>query len=542
MDLRFAPIALLSASAAAAAPQIDDAQALIDSAYPFPDGTTLSLIEEVAMSDQGDWLAIVTSTPGTFETDGWLVHNGAIVIDEGATLPSGEVGGQILGADLATDGTPAWIQKANPGLSGGSDVLFVDGVEELRTPLPISGVGFAAGSQLVLMRGLRFDGDLALIRAEISAGGQQYSALVRVNVGGASPVFRQILREGAMPPGITGPVTSLGSGFDIAADGSFIAAFNYEDSGVTRKAIATDQGLRAVEGGPAPGGNTWLHTSNIYCACAAGSRYVISSDVDDGASGSLGQVVGPNGLLAREGAPFGAIPGETTGFFTSRFVGMSSAGRPAWIAPVGTFDDVLVAEGEARLRETTSTISGSPIGNSIGLGDSYRIAVGSEGREALVVTSDPNGELVLALLELEVGTPDGGCTAVANSTGAIGETRGLGTSIAAANDLVIESTGMPPTQFGLLVTSRTPAFVTNPGGSLGNLCLGGAIGRFNGLIAQADAAGAIRTTVDLTALPQGAGTVAAQAGETWYFQRWHRDVVGGMAASNLTTSVAITFR
>lgn len=50
------------------------------------------------------------------------------------------------------------------------------------------------------------------------------------------------------------------------------------------------------------------------------------------------------------------------------------------------------------------------------------------------------------------------------------------------------------------------------------------------------------TPVDLTALPQGAGTIAVQPGETWYFQRWHRDVIGGTATSNFTTSLAVTFR
>ena len=42
-------------------------------------------------------------------------------------------------------------------------------------------------------------------------------------------------------------------------------------------------------------------------------------------------------------------------------------------------------------------------------------------------------------------------------------------------------------------------------------------------------------------LPQPMGTVAAQGGETWYFQLWHRDVVNGNASSNFSNACALYF-
>ena len=54
------------------------------------------------------------------------------------------------------------------------------------------------------------------------------------------------------------------------------------------------------------------------------------------------------------------------------------------------------------------------------------------------------------------------------------------------------------------------------------------------------AAGQFQFPVDLTAIPQGAGTVATSAGQTWNFQAWFRDQVG--LGSNFTDGFSITFQ
>jgi hypothetical protein len=43
-------------------------------------------------------------------------------------------------------------------------------------------------------------------------------------------------------------------------------------------------------------------------------------------------------------------------------------------------------------------------------------------------------------------------------------------------------------------------------------------------------------------MPQPMGSVLASAGETWYAQSWHRDVLQGMATSNFTGATSIELR
>jgi hypothetical protein len=101
-----------------------------------------------------------------------------------------------------------------------------------------------------------------------------------------------------------------------------------------------------------------------------------------------------------------------------------------------------------------------------------------------------------------------------------------------------------PNAFGYFLTSTTQGFVANPGGSMGNLCLAGSIGRYvgPGQIQNSGAAGAISLPLDLTQTPQPTGSVAIVAGQTWNFQAWYRDAVGGSATSNFTDGLSIGFQ
>ena len=81
--------------------------------------------------------------------------------------------------------------------------------------------------------------------------------------------------------------------------------------------------------------------------------------------------------------------------------------------------------------------------------------------------------------------------------------------------------------------------------SEGNLCLGGAIGRFflPSQIVNSGATGTFSLEVSLTQFPQGAGFVQVQPGETWYFQAWHRDFTSSSTnTSNFTDGLRIDFQ
>lgn len=135
------------------------------------------------------------------------------------------------------------------------------------------------------------------------------------------------------------------------------------------------------------------------------------------------------------------------------------------------------------------------------------------------------------------------CQANPNSTGQLGLMRANGTTSIAANDVELRATQLPAFQFGIFVNSRTPGFVPNAGGSTGNLCLGGSIGRDNAGITSSGAGGVMARRLNLNAIPQGSGFESVLPGQTWYFQAWHRDVnAQGQPTSNLTNGIRITFQ
>jgi hypothetical protein len=135
------------------------------------------------------------------------------------------------------------------------------------------------------------------------------------------------------------------------------------------------------------------------------------------------------------------------------------------------------------------------------------------------------------------------CTANPNSTGATGAIRATGSTSAAANDVTLQAGGLPNNAFGFFLTSLTQGFIANPGGSQGNLCVGGNIGRYvgPGQVQNTGLTGGFSLVLDLTQTPTPVGFVAVQAGETWNYQAWHRDAVGGVATSNFTNGLEVAF-
>ncbi|MEM8709718.1 MAG: hypothetical protein AAGG01_02100, partial [Planctomycetota bacterium] len=135
------------------------------------------------------------------------------------------------------------------------------------------------------------------------------------------------------------------------------------------------------------------------------------------------------------------------------------------------------------------------------------------------------------------------CTANPNSTGVTAEIVAQGSTNVADNDLTITARSVPPFSFGFMITSDTPMFTANPAGSAGNLCIGGSIGRFvgPGQIQNSGILGQFAIPVDLTAVPQPNGPVAAVAGDRWYFQAWYRDSSPAGPTSNFTNGVRVSF-
>ena len=134
--------------------------------------------------------------------------------------------------------------------------------------------------------------------------------------------------------------------------------------------------------------------------------------------------------------------------------------------------------------------------------------------------------------------------AVANSTGQPGVIAAIGSLVVATNQFSLRANGLPQNQFGIFITSLTQGFIPMPGNSMGNICLGGAIGRYNGpgQVQSSGGNGSIEIMADLTATPSPSGPVAVSAGETRNFQAWYRDLVGGAPTSNFTDATTVVFQ
>ncbi len=169
--------------------------------------------------------------------------------------------------------------------------------------------------------------------------------------------------------------------------------------------------------------------------------------------------------------------------------------------------------------------------------------------EMRLASGGNNGDLYFwDNLVFEKGTAGGINTnycgpAVPNSTGASGTIAGFGSTSIAANDVTLVANALPTNAFGFFLTSRTQGLIQNPGGSQGNLCLAGSIGRYvgPGQIKNSGTTGSFSLALNLVNTPTPSGFVSVAAGETWYFQAWHRDSVGGLATSNFTDGMSIGF-
>ncbi len=204
-------------------------------------------------------------------------------------------------------------------------------------------------------------------------------------------------------------------------------------------------------------------------------------------------------------------------------------------------DGVSIATGS----ETTADLSG------IVVGARYTVSNGHVGAiaEVLVyegVLSDADRQAIegyLAVKYTSSGLGTNYCTAVANSTGVPATISASGSAAAAQNNLTLTASSLPTGQFAYFVTGQAPGFIAGPGGSQGNLCIIGQLGRFTapGQVLNSGSAGEVSLSIDLTNVPLGANFLAVQPGDTWNFTLWYRDN-NPRPTSNFTDALEIVFQ
>lgn len=118
-----------------------------------------------------------------------------------------------------------------------------------------------------------------------------------------------------------------------------------------------------------------------------------------------------------------------------------------------------------------------------------------------------------------------------------------GDQVAANGEFSLHASGLPVGTFGFYFLGDGTQSAM-PMGSQGIVYVGGNVGRFNrpslNEILLSSASGTASLSVDLSAVPTGTGTAALTAGDTRYFQLWHRDI-NPMQTSNFTRAIGVTF-
>ena len=140
----------------------------------------------------------------------------------------------------------------------------------------------------------------------------------------------------------------------------------------------------------------------------------------------------------------------------------------------------------------------------------------------------------------QVGVPF--CGASANSTGEAAVLRGEGARGVLENRLVLRCERLPRGSFGHFLVADEVGLVSQPAGAVGDLCLGGTLGRFRERVLCADAAGVVRMPVDLFDLPGAAAGLTPRPGQLRRFQYWYRDAdpIAG-AVSNFSAGLEVRF-
>ncbi len=158
----------------------------------------------------------------------------------------------------------------------------------------------------------------------------------------------------------------------------------------------------------------------------------------------------------------------------------------------------------------------------------------------------PNDEASMRLVKHIVGGVASSTycdPAEANSTGWPAELVAAGSASAGENHLTLIGSGLPEDSFALFLNGTETKFIPFAGGSQGNLCLGGAIGRYRGVgeVRRVDNLGKVSLQLYLGNTPGPFGPTTILSGETRHFQVWFRDINPGVA-SNFSNGASVSFQ
>lgn len=234
------------------------------------------------------------------------------------------------------------------------------------------------------------------------------------------------------------------------------------------------------------------------------------------------------------GAPLGVFHGPTHSVFPGHGVAIDGD-----VIALGAFgSEVLLLDKDdlSIISRVPNPLTGHLFGHRVDLEDG--VVVTASGSETVNNLAWAGLAFILGGSQ-NLGTDY--CTTVPNSTGLSGECWVMGGIEASDNFITLGVGNLPPGENVLFVNAPAQGFVANAGGSDGNLCLSGGLGRHQADLQACGADGGLIIDLDLNALPRPTGQppqTAVMAGQTWNFQAWHRDG----ASSNFTSATSVTFQ
>ena len=536
---RFLGLSLfLSAGFCFAAPQQDWGRLLLSSGDTVSNGQTVRYIQDAHVTDDAGWAALVFPN-GHTPNEGYLVvQDGQVTHAPGTVLAGGEVIEAVWNMDCDSEGNLV----VGAGLSSVT-ALVVNDELILRGATPISGVGFPAGSTLDRIDTVRISWPFVLTFARVSLPGRpNLQAALRLDLSTpGQPAVKLLAAMGdPIPFGTIFFFDSNPTTMGISSDGSYAIFANLASTqGGPNRAVITNNGLMVANGSSTPFAGTNWDSVNPYISLAGNGQLAISTGiVENPRMGLPGGVAGPAGGLLRTGDPIPGITGLAVAEFGGHPVDLDPQTlEVAYVVPTfstqtgGRRGNVLMVDSQVVLFDETGFTTLPPV-HMLG------VEFADEGKLLIVRTRTSQMDS-LFLRERSVGDPVN-CPVTPNSTGMAGNLLGMGTRFVSANDLTLQAVNLPAGQFGLLLASKTQGFSALPAGSQGNLCLGGSLGRFNNMVQASNAGGVIAFPINLSLMPTPTGPVAAMAGETWFFQTWHRDrLPSGASTSNFSAALSV---
>ena len=285
------------------------------------------------------------------------------------------------------------------------------------------------------------------------------------------------------------------------------------------------------------------------------SQLIVSSSVDGAIQVAIGDLDG-DGLLDLSCASFndgGVRWFKNTG-------GFSFSGQPTLDSSAASVRSVTLGDidrdGDLDVAAVAQGTDGVRWYENVGFGffsapklvSGSVATLGNRGVVIVDIDQDSDGDILFSEASFNLNVTEIAntyCTSNPNSTMEVGDIFATGSSVVAVNELTLHARDLPLNSFGYFLTSRTQGCVDMPGGSQGKLCLGGAVGRYSapGQIQFSAGVQAFALTIDQSQTPDPAiGLIAIQPGESWNFQAWYRDQVGGAPTSNFTNALSLNFQ